>query len=186
MLTIWCNTQFSGRALELLKEGTRGHRLIFSEMRSASPLAVGAPDPALATAEVALGQPDAEGVMQSARLRWVHVISAGYTRYDTDEFRRAAAGRGLLFSNSSSVFDEPCAEHVLAFMMANARRLDMARDVQRADRSWPTAPIREKSRLLLNPERGHPWVRRDWAQGRGIAGAVFHESLGAAPQAGGR
>src|ERR1700677_4929135 len=150
MLTIWCNTQFSGRALEMLNEGTRGHRLFFSDVRSASPLTAGGPDPALATADVALGQPDAGDVMESARLRWVHIISAGYTRYDTGEFRRAAAARGLLFTNSSSVFSEPCAEHAFAFMLANARRLDMALDEQRGSRSWSTALIRAKSRLLLN------------------------------------
>jgi phosphoglycerate dehydrogenase-like enzyme len=149
MLTIWCNMQFAGRALELLNEGTRGHRLVFSEVQSRSSLAAAGRDAALATADVALGQPDAEMVMESTRLRWVHLTSAGYTRYDTAEFRRVAAARGMLLTNSSHVYDEPCAEHAFAFMLANARRLDIARDVQLGDRSWPTLPIREKSRLLL-------------------------------------
>lgn len=149
MPTIWCNTQFSGRALELLNEGTRGHQLIFPEVRTTSSLAAAGKDAALAKADIAFGQPDAENVMQYERLRWVHLTSAGYTRYDTPEFRHAAAARGMPLTNSSSVFAEPCAEHAFAFMLANARRLDIARDVQRDDRSWPTLPIREKSRLLL-------------------------------------
>src|ERR1039458_4423838 len=95
MLTIWCNTQFSGRPLELLNEGMRGHRLVFSGVRTTSSMAAAGTDAALAAADVALGQPDAGIVMQSARLRWVHLTSAGYTRYDTDEFRRAAAARGM-------------------------------------------------------------------------------------------
>src|SRR5271169_3943151 len=75
MLTIWCNMQFAGRALDMLNEGTRGHRLVFSEVQSRSSLAAAGRDAALATADVALGQPDAEMVMESARLRWVHLTS---------------------------------------------------------------------------------------------------------------
>ncbi|HWB59865.1 MAG TPA: D-2-hydroxyacid dehydrogenase [Chthoniobacteraceae bacterium] len=148
MLTIWCNMQFSGRAQELLNEGTRGHRLVFPETRTRSSLAAAGKDEVLAAADIAFGQPDAELVMQTPGIRWVHLTSAGYTRYDTPEFRAAAKGRGLPLTNSSSVYAEPCAEHVFAFMVAHARRLDIARDVQLGDRSWPTAPIREKSRLL--------------------------------------
>ena len=150
MLTIWCNTQFSGRALELLNEGARGHRLVIPDVRTTSSMAAAGTDPALAAADVAFGQPDAGVVMQSSRLRWVHLTSAGYTRYDTPEFRRAAAARGMPLTNSSSVFAEPCAEHAFAFMLAHSRRLDIARDAQRGDHSWPTLAIREKSRLLLN------------------------------------
>lgn len=141
--------QFTGRALEALKEGTRGHRLVFSEVQTRSSLAAAGKDAALATADIAFGQPDAGMVLECAKLRWVHLTSAGYTRYDTPEFRSAAAARGLPLTNSSHVYDEPCAEHLFAFMLANARRLDIARDVQLGDRSWPTPLIREKSRLLL-------------------------------------
>lgn len=148
MHTIWCNMEFTGRALELLNEGISGHRLVFPEVLSRSSLAAAGRDEALAGADIALGQPDAGMAMESARLRWVHLTSAGYTRYDTPEFRRVAAARGMPLTNSSSVYAEPCAEHVFAFMLANARRLDIARDVQLGDRSWPTLPIREKSRLL--------------------------------------
>lgn len=149
MHTIWCNMEFTGRALELLNEGVRGHRLVFPEVLSRSSLAAAGRDDALAGADIALGQPDADTTMESERLRWVHLTSAGYTRYDTPEFRRVAEARGMPLTNSSSVYAEPCAEHVFAFMLANARRLDIARDVQLGDRSWPTLPIREKSRLLL-------------------------------------
>ena len=149
MLTIWCNMQFTGSALELLEEGTRGHELVFPEGLTTSSLAAAGRDAALAGADIAFGQPDAGSVLEIARLRWVHLTSAGYTRYDTPEFRAGAQRQGLLLSNSSSVYSEPCAEHVFAFMLANARRLDVARDVQLGDRSWPTMPIRARSRLLL-------------------------------------
>jgi phosphoglycerate dehydrogenase-like enzyme len=65
-------------------------------------------------------------VLRSRRLRWIQLTSASYTRYDTDGFRAAAGARGLLITNSSTVFAESCAEHVLAFMLANARRLPLA------------------------------------------------------------
>src|SRR5579862_3782910 len=148
MLTIWCNMLFTGLAQELIEEGTRGNRLVFPETRTKSSLAAAGADPGLAEADIALGQPDAAMAMESMkskRLRWVHLTSAGYTRYDTPEFRAAAKGRGMPLTNSSSVYAEPCAEHVFAFMLAHARRLDIARDVQRGDRSWPTLAIREKS-----------------------------------------
>ena len=135
--------------MQLLQEGTHGHRVVFSEVRTTSSLAAAGADAALAGADVAFGQPDAGQVMRSSKLQWVHLTSAGYTRYDSVEFRHAAAARGMPLTNSSSVYAEPCAEHVFSFMLANARRLDIARDIQRGDRSWPTLPIREKSRLLL-------------------------------------
>jgi len=149
MLTIWCNTQFSGASLESLEEGVKPHKLIFPKELSASTLAPAGPDPALASADIAFGQPDPASIMQSPSLRWVHLTSAGYTRYDSDEFRKFVAGRGTVVTNSSSVYAEPCAEHALAFMLTHARALGQARDMQRAGQSWETLPLRIKSRLML-------------------------------------
>jgi len=149
MLTIWSNTEFSGDPLAALTSGIKPHNLIFPGERSASSLAVAGPDSALDGADVAFGQPDPASVMNSPRLRWVHLTSAGYTRYDTDEFRNAVSARGMVVTNSSSVYAEPCAEHALAFMLAHARSLGAARDMQRIDHSWDTMPLRAGSRLLL-------------------------------------
>ena len=87
-LTVWCNPQVSDAARELLVEGTKPHRLVFSPVATYN-LDAGPPDPALLEADVAFGQPDPQTVMQANRLRWVHLTSAGYARYDTPEFRNA-------------------------------------------------------------------------------------------------
>ncbi|MDB6155445.1 MAG: D-isomer specific 2-hydroxyacid dehydrogenase NAD-binding [Chthoniobacteraceae bacterium] len=148
MLKIWCNTQFSGKALTLLMEGVSPHHLVFAPQLSASNLAPAEADPELLTAHIAFGQPDPACILQSERLRWIQLTSAGYTRYDTPEFRAAVDEEGMIVTNSSQVYAGPGAEHVLAFMLAHGRRLPQALDIQRADRSWPALPFRAQSRLL--------------------------------------
>ncbi len=149
MLTIWTNAQFADASRALLVEGTKAHRLIFSTQLSASNLAKAAPDPALLEADVAFGQPDPELALQCPRLRWVHLTTAGYARYDTAAFRQGFGGRGAMLTSSSQVYAEPCAEHVLSFMLAHARRLPESLDNQRTTRGWPHLPLRASSRLLL-------------------------------------
>src|SRR5687767_10008786 len=114
MLTIWCNAQFSGSALTMLQEGLESHQLVFSSQLSTSNLAAGTPDPALAEADIAFGQPDPDSALQSTRLKWIQLTTAGYTRYDTETFRTKAAQRYLALTNSSHVYADPCAEHALA------------------------------------------------------------------------
>ena len=86
-LTIWTNTLFQPAAERLLAEGLGPHRLVRSTATTAAVLAAGRPDSALAGADVAFGQPDAGQCLASPGLRWVEVTTAGYTRYDTPEFR---------------------------------------------------------------------------------------------------
>eukprot|EP01034_Spumella_vulgaris_P005444 gene5444-6951_t len=57
-LTIWTNTKFDPAVTQLLHEGTRAHRLVTAAAASTSVLAVGQTDPALASADIAFGQPD--------------------------------------------------------------------------------------------------------------------------------
>jgi phosphoglycerate dehydrogenase-like enzyme len=80
-------------------------------------------DSQLAGAHIALGQPATAGVLGSKNLHWLQVSTASITRYDTPEFRTAAAEKKLLVTNSSPVYDQACAEHLLAFMLAQARQL---------------------------------------------------------------
>src|SRR5690606_27776051 len=56
-VTVWCNGKFPEEATRRLLEGTKHHRLVFSKAASASVLTAGAPDPELAAADVAFGQP---------------------------------------------------------------------------------------------------------------------------------
>jgi phosphoglycerate dehydrogenase-like enzyme len=147
-LTIWCNAKFNESDTQLLVEGTRAHRLIFSASASASVLQRGQPDPELAAADVAFGQPDEGQCLASSRLRWVEVTSAGYTRYDTPEFRETFRARGAAFTNVSDVFADPCAQHVLAMMLALGRQLLPSFRDQLTTHAWEYTDRRYQSRLL--------------------------------------
>jgi phosphoglycerate dehydrogenase-like enzyme len=86
-------------------------------------LAKADPDPLLATADVAFGQPDPGMIADAPHLKWIHISSSGITRYDNPQFRRLMADRKIQVSNSAAVYCEACAVHVLSFMLAQARRL---------------------------------------------------------------
>ena len=147
-MTIWCNGKFSDASTQRLVEGTRSHRLVFSSESSASVLVAGRPDPALVEADVAFGQPDASQCLESPRLRWVEVTTAGYTRFDRPEFLEAFRDRGAIFTNMSAVFAEPCAQHVLAMMLALSRELLPSYRDQLTDRRWEYLQRRYDSQLL--------------------------------------
>ena len=68
-LQIFCDAPLSASARKMLEDGTTSHELIFPQ-RSVDSVLVSNPDPALATADIALGQPDMATVMDSNRLRW--------------------------------------------------------------------------------------------------------------------
>lgn len=147
-LTIWTNAVFSEADRQLLIEGARPHSIVFARSASASVLVAGAADPDLPKADIAFGQPDAGQCLACPRLRWVEVTTAGYTRYDTPEFREEFQARGAAFSNVSDVFADPCAQHVLAMMLALGRRLLPSYEDQRTTRAWGYTQRRYDSRLL--------------------------------------
>ena len=147
-LTIWCNAKFPEAAMAELKAGIGGHRLVLPQTLHASNLAAGQADPLLKEADIALGQPDPKQVIDLANLRWVHLTTAGYTRYDTQVFRTAMLARGAKLTNSSMVYDEPCAEHIMAMLMAICRRLPHCGADQTISQSWHSAEHRRQSRLL--------------------------------------
>ena len=135
--TLWCNGGFDGPALDLLQESTAHYNLVLD----------GKPE-SLAEADIAFGQPDEMIVLSSPRLQWVHLTSAGYTRYDRDDLRHALQKRGATLTNSSHVFDEPCAQHAFAFMLSLARQLPQALHLQQTDRAWKSGTLRGDSFLL--------------------------------------
>jgi len=147
-LTIWSNAQFSAADMRLLHEGVRPHRIVFSANANASVLVAGSQDPLLPEADIAFGQPDAAQCLACERRRWVEVTTAGYTRYDTPEFREAFRARGAVFSNVSEVFADSCAQHVLAMILALGRRLLPSYRDQVTDHSWHYTERRYESRLL--------------------------------------
>jgi len=109
--------------LALLKSGTLGHELLLSQMPGASVLEKAPTDPQLYLADIAFGQPDPESIARAKHLRWIQVSSSSITRYDTLEFRSLVAERSILVCNSASVYSEACADHTLAFMLAQSRSL---------------------------------------------------------------
>jgi len=111
--------------LEILRQGTQDHQLVFPRTPASSVLAKPERDPQFATAEVAFGQPDPDAVAEAEQLHWIHVSSSGITRYDNPAFRALMAKRGIPVSNSMSVYSEPCAVHVLSFILGQARKLPL-------------------------------------------------------------
>ncbi|HEY5705772.1 MAG TPA: D-2-hydroxyacid dehydrogenase [Terrimicrobiaceae bacterium] len=132
--------------LTMLRTGLAPSELVLPEQPVASVLAT-APY-SIEGIDIAFGQPDPTGVLASKTLRWVHLTSAGYTRFDTPDFRTAAVERGLILTNSSSVYDEPCAEHVFAFMLAAARQLPGALHVRCESGSEEWNRLRSNCRIL--------------------------------------
>ena len=147
-LKIWCNAQFLEADTRLLVEGTKSHELVFSADASNLVLVAGQPDPLLADADIAFGQPDAVQCLALPGLRWVEVTSAGYTRYDTPEFQEAFRARSAIFSNVSQVFADSCAQHALAMMLALGRQLLPSYRDQLGGRNWGYTERRYASRLL--------------------------------------
>jgi phosphoglycerate dehydrogenase-like enzyme len=147
-LTVWYNRRFHDTVLRLLRDGLSPHRLVVATTAKVSNIVGGAADAQLEQADIALGQPDPEQVIASERLKWVHLDSAGYTRYDREDLRAALRARGGVLSNSSSVYNEPCAQHVLAMMLAFARQLPQSLANQQTDRAWRYTEFRANSRLM--------------------------------------
>jgi len=147
MLTIWCNNDFGPndeRELALLRESVSNYQLVlFAEDDVSETARV-----ALATADIAFGSPSPQDVLESKMLRWIHLNSAGYTSYDHEEIRNRLVTSGVALTNSSAVYDEPCAQHLLAMITSVARQLPAAMDSQRADKSWPMDSLRAGSQLL--------------------------------------
>jgi phosphoglycerate dehydrogenase-like enzyme len=134
-LTIFSNAAFNEAAMSLLVEATKDHQLVTDGDDCSH-------------ADVAFGHPEPEQIIDSTCLQWVHIISAGYTPYDTDAMRVALSEHGTLLTNSSHVYDAPCAQHVLAMMMAKARQLLPSYDNQRSAHDWNSGTRREASYLL--------------------------------------
>ena len=132
-LTIFCDAQLDDVTARLLREGVAPHEIIVPRVPVTSVLAKGEPDPAFGRADIAFGQPDLESIRASERLGWMQISSAGFTRYDTPEFRALAAARGLVVTNSSSDYAEACAEHVFACLLAQSRHLPQALQTRTAN-----------------------------------------------------
>lgn len=105
---------------------------------------------AVRDAEIIYGQPEPALLRSAPHLRWVQLSSAGYTAYDNDELRGHFRRRGIILTNSSHVYDEPCAQHLAAMILSLARDLPWCLDNQRSARDWPDHRERSRRTRLLN------------------------------------
>lgn len=103
-LKIYSDSPLGEAALALLKRGTLGHELVFPEMMADSVLGQSIAGPEIKPVDVAFGQPELDSVLSAGQLKWLHLSSAGYTRYDRPEFREEMMKRGICVTNSSSVY----------------------------------------------------------------------------------
>lgn len=142
-LTIWTNMKCGEAMTRALVEGSHPHTVLFGRNKE---------DPeqekrTLGEADIALGFPDPAACREHARLKWVAVPAAGYTRYDVPAFQENWRGRGAKFTNMSAVFCLPCAEHILAMMLALGRQL-LASCRDQPLRAWEYDQRRSDSVLL--------------------------------------
>lgn len=145
-LKVFCNADLIAPAraeLEARLAKMGGCELLWTD----GPEGVG--DAGLLSADVAFGQPPVAEVARAARLKYVQLTSAGWARYETPEVLGAMKARSGVICNASSVFAEPCAQHALAFMLSEARRLgEMWRGPDPRARRWASGALREECRLL--------------------------------------
>jgi phosphoglycerate dehydrogenase-like enzyme len=147
--TIWCNNDFTPAQeaeRERLLQGARPHRLLCFEREDDGK--DGESRLALQKAQIAFGYPHAAAVVDCEHLAWIHLHTAGYTSFEDAAIKKRLIDRGIVLTNSSAVYDEPCAQHLLAMILSLARRLPMALDEQRGQRSWETWAHRSRQRLL--------------------------------------
>ena len=147
-LTIWSNYIFPPGADAILRKGIAPHRLLMAANMGASNLSTTPADDSIYQADIILGQPDPDVLLKATRVKWVHLTSAGYDRYDRPDLRKAFAERGAAITNSSAVYEDPCAQHVFSMMLAVARQLPQSRATQLGDHSWPIDQRRIDSVLL--------------------------------------
>ena len=147
-LVVWTNAQLSSSAAQALKDGVGEHRLLVASQTGDNLTAAG-DDPDLPIAQVAFGQPNPAQLFTDPAPKWTHLTSAGYTRYDRADLRTALLARGATMTNSSSVYDEPCAQHLLAFILAANRCLPESTAAQVQGPKWDYERLRPMTRLLL-------------------------------------
>lgn len=146
-LHLWCNYDFREPVAARLRAGAHRHRLTLVDSSVSVPAAGELPP------DVLLGQPDPVYLLETTTVRWAEITSAGYTRYDRDDLRREIAGRGSSLTNSSRVFDEACAQHLAAMILALARELPRCLENQRGERVWLHDEPRVGRRFLLNGQK---------------------------------
>ncbi len=124
------------------------HDLSHADAATTTNLVSGTADNACRAADVAFGQPAVDDLLASESLKFIQLTSAGYTRYDRDDLRAALRSRDAALCTSSGVYDDPCAQHVMSFILGHNRRLLDAYADQTTTRSWRYKLLRPAVRTL--------------------------------------
>ena len=104
----------------------------FPQVRFESPPDRAAAERLLPAAEIVLGGlVDAGNFARASRLRWIHVPAAGVA----SQLFPALVESGVVLTNARGLHAVAMAEHALGLMLAFARKLHLARDLQQA-RRW--------------------------------------------------
>lgn len=137
-MKIYSDTPFGELALRHLKSGIGSHELIFPEVMAKSVLGQSVAGPGIRNVDIIFGQPDVSAVLEASRLRWMHVSTAGYTRYDHADFRKEMESRGVVVTNSSSVYADACVEHFMTFLFSQSRQLlpNLASNCANGSKEW--------------------------------------------------
>ncbi|MBC2604962.1 D-2-hydroxyacid dehydrogenase [Pelagicoccus albus] len=122
-LKIYVDFALGPKPLELLKKGVGAHQLLLPSKPAASVLTKPEVDPSFYQADIAFGQPDLEAIDKAESLKWIQINTSGITAFDTPGFREKMEKRSIPVCNSANVYNEACADHLFAFMLAQSRRL---------------------------------------------------------------
>ena len=147
-LTIWCNLPMKNEAHAILKKALASHQLFLSQSKATTVVDATPADDNFYKADILFGQPDPAAIQKAPHLKWIHLSTASYTRYDNEAFKNLLRQRHILFSNSSHVYSEPCAQHVLAMILSLTRQLPAAYHNQITSQAWPFHQNRANSHLL--------------------------------------
>lgn len=146
-LTIWTNQYFAPEFSQILQQKAAPHRILFASGASKSNLVAGGRDPTTFQADILFGQPDLLDILEAPRVKWVQLTTAGYTRFDQKATFDALKSKNIAFCNASSLYDEPCAQHLVAMLLSLARAIPQTA-LDQPHAKWAYLPIRAMSFLL--------------------------------------
>jgi phosphoglycerate dehydrogenase-like enzyme len=147
-VNIWTNHDLEPAKMQWLREQLAPHTLVVAKATGTN-LSVASTDESCTAADIAFGQPAVDDLLAPNSLKWVHITSAGFTRYDRPDLRDTLAKNQTTFTNSSSVYDDPCAQHVFAMMLCHNRRLIQSQK-SHEKQDWTYDTLRSTQRVLTD------------------------------------
>jgi glyoxylate/hydroxypyruvate reductase len=94
----------------------------------------------LKTANIVLGNPNPEWLIQAKNLKWIQLHSAGFEKYQ-------GISISALTTNMQDYYSQPCAETMAAGILALYRKIDEF-TLLKNNKHWVGAPIRMQLELL--------------------------------------